>query len=62
MVHSDAIEGALARGANGRAYLVGDENLTFRDYFGAFFQAAAARNQADTDFDQAHVALEVRAP
>ncbi|PZX27025.1 Nucleoside-diphosphate-sugar epimerase [Cupriavidus phytorum] len=37
---SEAIEGALLRGENGKAYLVGDENLTFQDYFGAFFRAA----------------------
>lgn len=37
---SEAIEGALLRGENGKAYLVGDENLTFQDYFGAFFRDA----------------------
>ncbi|NOV26534.1 NAD(P)-dependent oxidoreductase [Cupriavidus necator] len=37
---SDAIEGALLRGENGKAYLVGDENLSFQDYFGAFFRNA----------------------
>jgi dihydroflavonol-4-reductase len=37
---TDAIVGALARGQNGRAYLIGDENLTFQDYFGLFFKAA----------------------
>jgi len=37
---SEAIEGALQRGENGKAYLVGDENLTFQDYFGAFFREA----------------------
>ena len=36
---SEAIEGALVRGAGGASYLVGDENLSFQDYFGAFFQA-----------------------
>jgi nucleoside-diphosphate-sugar epimerase len=36
---SEAIEGALLRGENGRAYLVGDENRSFQDYFGAFFRA-----------------------
>ncbi len=36
---SDAIETALVRGRNGHAYLVGDENLTFQEYFGAFFEA-----------------------
>lgn len=36
----DAIEGAIERGVGGTAYLVGDENLTFEQYFGAFFEAA----------------------
>ena len=36
---SEAIEGALERGEPGKAYLVGDENLTFRDYFQLFFDA-----------------------
>jgi nucleoside-diphosphate-sugar epimerase len=37
---SDAIVGALERGQNGKAYLIGDRNLTFQDYFGLFFAAA----------------------
>lgn len=36
---SEAIEGALLRGDPGKAYLVGDENLTFREYFQLFFDA-----------------------
>ena len=36
---SEAIAGGLARGEAGASYLVGDENLTFQDYFGAFFEA-----------------------
>jgi len=36
---SDAVEGALSRGENGKAYLIGDENLSFQQYFGEFFQA-----------------------
>ncbi len=36
---SEAIVGALDRGDSGKAYLVGDENLSFQDYFGAFFRA-----------------------
>ncbi len=36
---SDAIETTLVRATNGHAYLVGDENLTFLQYFGAFFEA-----------------------
>jgi nucleoside-diphosphate-sugar epimerase len=37
---SEAVAGALARGESGRAYLVGDENLSFQEYFGQFFRAA----------------------
>ena len=36
---SEAIEGGLQRGEAGASYLVGDENLSFQDYFGAFFEA-----------------------
>jgi dihydroflavonol-4-reductase len=37
---TDAIVGALERGQNGKAYLIGDENLTFQDFFGLYFKAA----------------------
>jgi len=37
---SDAIVGALKQGQNGKAYLIGDENLSFQEYFGLFFKAA----------------------
>lgn len=37
---SDAIEGALVRGRNGHAWLIGDTNLSYADYLGAFFTAA----------------------
>ncbi|MXO74322.1 NAD(P)H-binding protein [Altererythrobacter aerius] len=37
---SEAIEGAFERGEPGKAYLVGDENLSFADYFQRFFDAA----------------------
>jgi len=37
---SEALEGALLRGEPGKAYLVGDENLSFADYFQLFFDAA----------------------
>jgi nucleoside-diphosphate-sugar epimerase len=35
---AEAIEGGLERGEPGGSYLVGDENLSFQDYFGAFFE------------------------
>ena len=37
---SQALEGALLRGESGKAYLVGDETMSFADYFGLFFKAA----------------------
>ena len=36
---SEAVIGALARGRSGAAYLVGDENLSFEEFFGHFFRA-----------------------
>lgn len=36
---SEAIIGALNQGANGAAYLVGDENLTYKDYLERYFRA-----------------------
>jgi len=37
---AEAVHGALLHGKGGHAYLVGDENLSFGEYFGAFFEAA----------------------
>jgi nucleoside-diphosphate-sugar epimerase len=37
---TEAIAGAVSRGEGGRAYLVGDESLSFRDYFQLFFDVA----------------------
>jgi nucleoside-diphosphate-sugar epimerase len=36
---TEAVIASFTRGDNGRGYLVGDENLRFRDFFGLFFQA-----------------------
>ncbi|MDB5986334.1 MAG: NAD-dependent epimerase/dehydratase family protein [Nevskia sp.] len=36
---SDAVAGALARGKSGKAYLIGDENLSFQSLFELFFKA-----------------------
>jgi dihydroflavonol-4-reductase len=44
---SQAIEGALLRGEPGKAYLVGDENLSFRDYFQLFFDAVGSAVQVE---------------
>ncbi|CCA90300.1 NAD(P)-dependent oxidoreductase [Novosphingobium sp. PP1Y] len=40
---SEAIAGALERGEPGKAYLVGDENLSFRAYFQLFFDAVGSK-------------------
>ena len=37
---AEAVEGALERGQGGRAYLVGDENLSWKAYLEAFLRAA----------------------
>jgi dihydroflavonol-4-reductase len=36
---AEAVIGSFTRGENGRGYLVGDENLRFREFFGLFFKA-----------------------
>jgi dihydroflavonol-4-reductase len=36
---SDCVETVLTRGENGKAYLIGDENLSFNQFFGEFFKA-----------------------
>lgn len=40
---AEAITGALENGESGKAYLVGDENLTYRQYLELFFAAAGGR-------------------
>jgi dihydroflavonol-4-reductase len=52
---AEAIEGGLERGAPGASYLVGDQNMTFQNYFGAFFEAVD-RNQPAV-LDQEHPML-----
>jgi len=44
---SEAIQGALEGGEPGKAYLVGDENLSFRDYFQLFFDAVGSEVQVE---------------
>ncbi|PRA80290.1 NAD(P)-dependent oxidoreductase [Microbacterium sp. MYb66] len=41
---SQAVQGALDAGQGGRAYLVGDRNLTYRDYFQLLADAAGSAN------------------
>ncbi len=52
---SEAVEGALARGEGGKAYLVGDENVPFERFFGDFFRAAG--RPAPQALDQEHPML-----
>lgn len=52
---AEAVEGGLERGASGASYLVGDQNMTFQDYFGAFFEAVG-RNKPPV-LDQEHPML-----
>jgi len=44
---SEAIVGALERGVGGKAYLVGDENLSWKDYLEMYF--AAVGNPAELE-------------
>lgn len=53
---SEAVAGAIERGEPGKAYLVGDENLSFADYFGEFFRAAGRREPLPV-FDREHPLL-----
>ncbi|HJV27665.1 MAG TPA: NAD-dependent epimerase/dehydratase family protein [Aromatoleum sp.] len=53
---SEAIWGALQRGEAGKAYLVGDANLSFAEYFGLFFRAAG-NEQPVPSLDQEHPLL-----
>lgn len=39
---SEAIAGALERGETGKAYLIGDENLSFRDFFQKIFDTVGS--------------------
>jgi len=53
---AEAVEGALERGENCKAYLVGDENMTFAQYFQLYFEAAG--NPQDVpSLDQEHPLL-----
>jgi len=45
---SEAILGALERGESGKAYLVGDENLTWKEYMEEFFRAVGNETDLET--------------
>jgi nucleoside-diphosphate-sugar epimerase len=50
---SQAIEGALLRGAPGKAYLVGDQTLSYADYLNLFFEAVGTSVRLEAR-DEAH--------
>lgn len=49
---SEAIAGALERGVGGRAYLVGDENLSWKDYLEMYFAAVGNPVELDVTTDE----------
>jgi Nucleoside-diphosphate-sugar epimerases len=53
---AEAVYGALIRGKGGKAYLIGDQNLTFSEYFQLFFEAAG-NNVPVPELDQEHPLL-----
>ena len=53
---SEALFNALVRGEPGKAYLVGDENLSFTEYFQLFFDAVGNAQQLP-ELDQEHPLL-----
>src|SRR5690606_28240953 len=57
-VHSlcEAIWGALQNAETGKAYLIGDENLTFRDFFQKIFDATGS-NRVLEERDEEHPIL-----
>lgn len=50
---SQAVEGALLRGEPGKAYLVGDENISFTDYLNLYFEAVGNPIRLE-ERDEAH--------
>lgn len=53
---SEALHQALVRGTPGKAYLVGDENLSFAKYFSLFFDAVGKPREVP-ELDQEHPLL-----
>lgn len=49
---SEAIAGALQRGVGGKAYLVGDENLSWKSYLEMYFAAAGNPQTLEVSFDE----------
>lgn len=46
---AQAIAGALERGEAGRAYLIGDENLSYREFFQLFFDVSGTATKVVTE-------------
>jgi hypothetical protein len=59
---SEAIEGALERGESGKAYLVGDENLSFAQYFQLFFDAVGNPARVETRDEELPLLPDVAIP
>lgn len=53
---SEALHRALLHGTPGKAYLVGDENLTFAEFFGLFFEAVGNAREVP-ELDREHPLL-----
>jgi nucleoside-diphosphate-sugar epimerase len=53
---AQSIAGAVERGESGRAYLIGDQNLTFRDYFQMLVDAAGSTRTIE-ERDEEHPLL-----
>jgi dihydroflavonol-4-reductase len=52
---ADAVEAVVTKGENGRAYLIGDENASFQQFLGAFFEGLG--KSAPPVIDQEHPLL-----
>jgi dihydroflavonol-4-reductase len=53
---SEAIAGALTRGESGKPYLIGDANLTFRDFFQKIFDVVGSKRKLE-ELDKEHPLL-----
>ena len=49
---SEAIEGALQRGEGGKAYLVGDENLSWKEYLQMYFELVGNPTELEVSEDE----------
>lgn len=56
---AEAIEGALLRGESGKAYLVGDEYLSWKDYFEQFCAAVGKPQDLEVITDEHPIVLDM---